>query len=381
MSIPQVIDIAKPVLGDEEWQALREPLESGWLTQGPKVRAFEEAFALRHGVRYAVATTSCTTALHLALSALNVGPGDEVIVPAFTFVATANAVLYCGATPIFVDVRLDTYNIDSALVSAAVTDRTRAVIPVHLFGLCADIESLRTAVPDRVAVIEDAACAAGSAYKGIPAGSLGLAGCFSFHPRKSITTGEGGMLTTDDEALAKRARTLRSHGASVSEEMRHHSRAPQVAPAFNVIGYNYRMTDLQAAIGLVQLGKLDRFIAERRIWASWYGEQLGDLEWLNLPVCPDNCTHGWQSFVARLRDDAPLKRNDLMARLQAMGISTRQGTHAVTELNYYRDRYDLRQKQFPNAAKLQEQTLALPLHNAMSPGDYERVSTALHSVV
>ena len=215
------IAISSPSLGDEEWRALREPLESGWLTQGPKVKAFEEAFAERHGVHYALATTSCTTALHLALAALGAGPGDEVILPAFTWIATANVILYCGATPVFVDVERDTYNINCAAVESAVTARTRAVIPVHLFGLCADMDSLRTALPDNVKIVEDAACAAGAEYKSVTAGGLGDLGCFSFHPRKSIATGEGGMLTTNDDVLAARATALRNHGAGVSEEVRH----------------------------------------------------------------------------------------------------------------------------------------------------------------
>lgn len=374
------IPIALPSTGEEEWRALREPLETGWLTQGPKVKAFEEAFARRHQVSHALATTSCTTALHLALAALGIGPGDEVIVPAFTWVATANAVLYCGATPVFVDVEPHTYNIDPELAAAAVTPRTKAAIPVHLFGLCADMDALRAGLPKHVALVEDAACAAGAAYKGRPAGGLGAAACFSFHPRKSITTGEGGMLTTDDAALAARAEVLRNHGASVPEEARHRGPQPYLLPDFDELGFNYRMTDLQAAVGLVQLGKLDGFIAERDRWARWYMEELAAVGWLRPPALPNGFSHAWQAFVTVVQDDAPAPRNELMARLQAKGVSTRPGTHAVTELGYYRQRFGLTPGRFPVAARLQAQTMALPLHNRMTADDYAYVVEALKSL-
>ena len=371
------IQIATPSTGEDEWQALREPLDSGWLTQGPKVRAFEEAFAQRHRVDHALATTSCTTALHLALAALGVGPGDEVIVPAFTWVATANVVLYCGATPVFVDVLPDSFNIDPQAVEAAVTGKTRAVIPVHLFGLCADIDALRAVLPAGVAIVEDAACAAGAEYHGRPAGGLGDAGCFSFHPRKSITTGEGGMLTTQDGALAERAERLRNHGAGVPEEVRHSGPAPYLMPSFDELGFNYRMTDLQGAVGLVQLGKLDRFVAERDRWARWYIQTLSRYQWLQMPLVPDGYRHAWQSFVTVVSPDAPLARNEIMERLHAAGISTRPGTHAVTDLGYYRDRFGTDPRGFPVASMLASQSMALPLHNRMSEEDYGYVVETL----
>ncbi len=247
------IQISLPSTGEEEWQACREPLMSGWLTQGPQVAAFENAFAERHGVKHALATTSCTSGLHLILAAMGIGPGDEVILPAFTWVATANVVLYCGATPVFADVDRATNNIDPADIARKLSPRTRAVIVVHLFGLCADMDAIRAAVPANVKIIEDAACAAGASYKGTTAGALGDAAAFSFHPRKSITTGEGGMVTTDDDQLAEVANMLRNHGASISEEQRHNGPRPYLLPEFNLLGYNYRMTDLQGAVGLVQL--------------------------------------------------------------------------------------------------------------------------------
>lgn len=223
------IQISLPSTGEDEWQATREPLMTGWLTQGPKVAAFEKAFAERHAVKHALATTSCTTGLHLILAAMGIGPGDEVIVPAFTWVATANVVLYCGATPVFVDVDRTTCNISPADVARKLSPRTRAVIAVHLFGLCADMDALRSVLPSHVPIIEDAACASGASYKGVPAGGLGLAAAFSFHPRKSITTGEGGMVTANDDALAETANQLRNHGASISEEQRHKAAAVPAA--------------------------------------------------------------------------------------------------------------------------------------------------------
>ncbi len=220
-----MIQISVPKTGEEEWLATKDPIMSGWLTQGPKVAAFEKLFLERHRVKHAMAMTSCTTALHAILAAMGVGPGDEVIVPSFTWVATANVVLYCGAKPVLVDIDVMNFNIDPKDVAKKITPKTKAIIAVHLFGLCADMDALKE-VAKGIPIIEDAACAAGSEYKGIPAGGLGLAGAFSFHPRKSVTTGEGGMVTTEDSDLAKIINSLRNHGASISEEERPNSAQP-----------------------------------------------------------------------------------------------------------------------------------------------------------
>ncbi|MDH4100572.1 MAG: DegT/DnrJ/EryC1/StrS family aminotransferase [Nitrospirota bacterium] len=375
------IQISLPCTGEEEWHAVKDPLMTGWLTQGPKVAEFEKAFAARHNVAYGLATTSCTTALHLILAAMDIGAGDEVIVPAFTWVATANVVLYCGATPIFVDIDPHTFNIDPNQIAAKVTQRTKAIIAVHLFGLCADIDAIKSAAPG-VPVIEDAACAAGSAYKGRSAGSLGHAAAFSFHPRKSVTTGEGGMVTTNDNALAEKMNMLRNHGASLSEEQRHKGPQPYLLPEFNLLGFNYRMTDLQGAVGLVQLSKLDRFIAERRSWARYYSENLADIPWLRPPFVPEGYDHSWQAYVCYVDESkAPISRNEIMACLQSKGISTRPGTHAVHMLGLYREKYGLRPEDFPAARDCDQNTMAIPLHNRMTSEDYDYVVTAIKEIV
>ena len=374
------IAISLPSTGDEEWQAAREPLLSGWLTQGPKVAAFEKAFAERHQVKHALACTSCTTGLHLILAAMGIGPGDEVIVPAFTWVASANAVLYCGATPVFADVDRTTFNIDPAGLAGKITPHTRAIVAVHLFGLCADLRAIEQVAPG-IPIIEDAACAAGASYHGRSAGSLGLAAAFSFHPRKSVTTGEGGMVTTADDDLAATVDMLRNHGASISEEQRHRGPRPYILAEFNLLGYNYRMTDLQGAVGLVQLAKLDRFIEERRRWAEYYRGELADLDWLNLPSVPDGYGHGWQSFVCMVDESrAPLPRNAIMEALQQRGIATRPGTHAVHMLGLYREKFGLEGDDFPGARDCDRYTMAIPLHNRMSSDDYAYVVDALRGL-
>jgi dTDP-4-amino-4,6-dideoxygalactose transaminase len=233
-------------------------------------------------------------------------------------------------------------------------------------------------LPGGVTIIEDAACASGAAYKGQPAGGLGDCAAFSFHPRKSITTGEGGMLTTNDPSLAEMANMLRNHGASISEEQRHQGPRPYLMADFNLLGFNYRMTDLQGAVGLVQLGKLDRFISERQRWAEFYREQLANISWLRMPVFPEQGTHAWQAFVVYVDPDtAPMPRNSLMEKLQGLGISTRPGTHAVHMLGYYRERFGLRPDHFPGARDCDANTMAIPLHNRMSEADFTYVVTAL----
>ena len=376
----RIIPISLPVTGEEEWQALKEPITTGWLTSGPKVRAFEEAFAARHNVKHAIAVTSATTALHLALIALDIKEGDEVIVPAFTWVSTANVVLYQGAKVVFVDIDSTTFNIDPDKLKDKITSKTKAIMVVHLFGLCAPMDEIKSIAGD-IPLIEDGACAAGSAYKGVPAGGLGLMGCFSFHPRKSITTGEGGMITTNDDALAEKLQILRNHGASISEEQRHHGAQPYILPDFNVLGYNYRMTDLQGALGCVQLKKLDSFIDERSKWANYYEQQLSSIEWIKTPSFTSDFKHGWQSYVLLIDEEkSPITRNQIMEKLQELGISTRPGTHAVHMLGFYANRYKMLPSDFPGAQIANDKSISIPLHNRMVKEDYQYIVNAIKSI-
>ena len=376
----RIIPISLPVTGQEEWEALKEPLMSGWLTSGPKVREFEQLFAERHGVKHALAVTSATTALHLALVALDIKEGDEVIVPAFTWVSTANVVLYCGAKVVFVDIDPFTFNIDAEDLSKRITSKTKAIIPVHLFGLCADMDKIKEIVGN-IPLIEDGACAAGASYKGTPAGGLGTIGCFSFHPRKSVTTGEGGMITTNDDELAEIMGMLRNHGASISEEQRHHGAKPYMLPDFNALGYNYRMTDLQGAVGVVQIKKLDQFINEREKWANFYTKELDSIPWLRTPKHGADYKHGWQSFVTFVDESkSPASRNEIMELLQQQGISTRPGTHAVHMLNFYKEKFNIQPSDYPGSQAANDYSMSIPLHNRMVAEDFDYVVSVIKAL-
>jgi perosamine synthetase len=381
------IPISRPFLGEEELAAVAEPLRDGWLVQGPRVAEFEAKFAAFCGAGHAVATTSCTTALHLAIVALGAGHGDEVVIPAFTWISTANVVEYVGARPVFCDVALESFNLDPDALAAAVSERTVGIIPVHLFGLAADMSAVRDLAARRALwVLEDAACALGTRTAGRHAGTLGNAGCFSFHPRKSITTGEGGMLVTGDAELAGAARSLRDHGASRTDYARHTGPGSFRLADYERLGFNYRMTDLQGALGSAQMDRVDWILSERAAQAAFYQHALGDLEWLRTPRVPDGETHGWQAYVCTYAPEEPTManlavlgagRDRLMAALEQEGIATRPGTHAPVETGLYRERYGLKSGQFPGALLAQSLSIALPLFAGLSEPEQERVAQAV----
>lgn len=377
MTHRDLLPLTRPVFGEEEIAALRECLASGWVTQGPMTQALEDLVGRRQQVRHAIACSNCTAGLHVALLALGLGPGDEVIVPSFTWVTSAHVAEYVGARAIFCDVDPGTFNIDVASMQAAVTPRTRAVMPVHLFGLAADLDAVG-AVARRhgLLVIEDAACAIGARYHDRPVGSVGAIGCFSFHPRKIVTTGEGGMLTTQDDELAARMRRIRNHGASPA---RSPVRPFDMGP-FDELGFNYRLSDIQAAVGIAQMRRLDSLIEERRACARRYEDMLERVPWVLPPNAPRGCFHTYQAYVVTLTDDAPVSRNDAMLELERRGIQTRPGTLAVHTTGYYQQKYKLRPEDFPASWRAQERTITLPLFPGMTEAQQSRVVAALESL-
>jgi perosamine synthetase len=363
------VPFARPRFYGGEAEALAAVIESGWVSQGPRVQAFEQAFAARVGAEHAIATTNCTTALHLALYAAGVRPGDEVIVPSLSFIATANAVWHCGATPVFADVDPRTYNLDPVAARRALTTRTKAIMPVHQIGLPADMDAfLALGREHEVAIVEDAACAIGATYKGRPIGSLGPLACFSLHPRKVITTGEGGMITTNDAELADRLRKLRQHAMDLSDLARHGA-TDVVFEAYPERGWNCRMTDLQAALGLCQLEALDEILAERRRQAERYTAALADAPWLEVPYEPDYAVRTWQSYAVRLRSGAPLSRTEVMRRLLHDGIATRRGVMAI----HHEAAYSGADVLLPHTEAAAREALMLPLFPGLSDAQQDHV--------
>ena len=380
------IPIARTSLTETEIQGVLEPLRSGWLVQGPKVREFEEKWCAFTGARHSVAVTSCTSALHLSLAALGFGPGDEAIVPAFTWISTANVVEHLGGKVVFCDIDLNTFNIDTTKLEELIGPRTRAILPVHLFGLSADMTAIQSiAKRHGLRVVEDAACGFGSRFHGAHVGTFGDTGCFSFHPRKAITTGEGGMITTNDNGLAERLRRLRDHGAAISDLQRHLGSRPYLLADHPEAGYNQRMTDLQAALGCAQMDRAAEIIGERQRLAARYDKAFAGLEWLKTPVRLQDYEHGYQSYpclfeptramaAAALRDVAEIKninecRNAWMDQLQQVGISTRPATHAVHMLSFYQRKYALTPEDLPNAFAANDCSISLPLFHGMAEAE------------
>jgi perosamine synthetase len=373
-----VIPIAMPLLAEAEADAAREAVLSGWVSQGPQVAAFEREFAALVDAPYACAVSNCTTALHLALKAMDIEPGDEVITASHSFIATANCIRYCGATPVFVDIDPDTYNIDPTRVAEAITSRTRAILAIHQMGMPCDLAAL-TALADRhgVVLIEDAACAAGSQIRiseswdrvGKPHGQIA---CFSFHPRKVITTGEGGMLTTASSEFDRTFKLLRQHGMSVPDTVRHGS--PQVIfEDYLVVGFNYRMTDIQAAVGRKQLERLPDLVSLRRTLAARYAELLGNIEGLSLPLEPDWARSNWQSYCVRL--PGRLDQRTVMQALLDQGIATRRGIMCSHREAPYAD--DARRHDLHHSELAQDHSILLPIYAQMSEADQARVVSAL----
>jgi dTDP-4-amino-4,6-dideoxygalactose transaminase len=369
-----MMNITEPSFDESEIALLRECLNSKWVTQGPLTERFEKLVAEKHGVRHAMACTSCTAALHLATLALKLGPGDEVIVPAFTWVTSAHSAEYVGAKPIFVDVDLTTFNIEPHALEAAITPRTKAIVAVHLFGLAAPMNEIKAVAKKHdIAVIEDAACAIGTTYKDVPVGGIGDVGCFSFHPRKAVTTGEGGAVTTNRDDIAAMVRSQRNHGATGLPDPSLEPHGPWTMARFDNLGFNLRLSDIQAAVGVAQMAKLDRLLAERRRLGRRYSEMLAEMNSIARPIGGDVDGHAYQSYVIRILEGGRRHRNEVMAALAEKQIQTRPGTHAVHRLGYYATKYALRPDAFPNAAIAEDTTITLPIFPGMTDDDQQRV--------
>ncbi len=373
-----MIPITRPCIGSEESRAASEAVESGWLTQGPRVAEFERQFANYCGTQHAVAVTSGTTALHLSLLVLGIGPGDEVICPSMSYIATANAIRHAGARPVFADIDPLTYNLDPRAAEQQITSRTRAILIVHQIGLPADLDGFLTiAGRHRIPIVEDAACAAGSSYRGNRIGGHTAMACFSFHPRKVMTTGEGGMITTNDSQFAAQLRLLRHHGMDIPDAVRHQSQ--QVLAEQHVcLGYNYRMTDVQAAIGIEQLKKLDWIVGRRRELAARYSQAFSNHAWLRPPFVPEGVEPNFQSYAVQLTDQAPCSRNQLMQRLLDAGIATRRGIMLAHLEPAFQDMGP--HPPLTQSLLASSKSLLLPLYPQMTASEQSQVIEAIRAI-
>jgi dTDP-4-amino-4,6-dideoxygalactose transaminase len=370
-----MIPIAKPYIGKEEAQYAYDTILTGWVTQGPKVQEFEEKFAAYTGAKYAVAVSNCTTALHLSMIVAGIGVGDEVICPSMSYIATANCIKYVGAIPVFAEVNSETYNIDVLDAEKKITSKTKAILIVHQIGMPADIDAFR-ALCDKynLILIEDAACAIGSSYKGKKIGSHSDLVCFSFHPRKVITTGDGGMITTGREDYAQKLKLLRQHGMSVNDRVRHESNKLIFEDHLEV-GYNYRMTDIQAAVGIRQLERLDWIVEERRKIAEYYINALKEISCLRLPTEVSGYKTNYQSFSIYLKETCPVSRNVLMERLLDKGISSRRGIMTSHRESAYKDEYS--GVKLPVSEDASDRSIIIPLFVPMEEKDLEYIVSSL----
>lgn len=369
------IPIAKPYLTEDEAQNAYDTILSGWVTQGPRVEEFEEKFAAHVGSKYAVAVSSCTTALHLSFIVSGIGPGDEVICPSMSFIATANAIKHAGAIPVFGEVNSE-YNLDAVHSESLINEKTKAILLVHQIGMPADIDAFKSLCEEyNLILIEDAACAIGSSYKENQIGSHSDLVCFSFHPRKVITTGDGGMITTSNKAYCDRLKLLRHHGMSLSDRERHLSKKV-VREEYLEVGYNYRLTDIQASIGIKQLEKLDWMIEERKKIASRYNEALKDIEYVKLPLEKEGYSSNYQSYCITLRDSCPISRNDLMERLLEKEISTRRGIMLAHLEPAYKE--DYAEIKLPVSEQISDSGVLLPLYVGMKD---EEITYVIEEVI
>ncbi len=366
-----VIAIAKPYLTKEDAQAAYDTILTGWITQGPCVQEFEEKFANYVGSKYAVALSNCTTALHLAMIVGGIKNDNEVICPSMSYVATANAIKYVGATPVFAEVNPATYNIDVHDAEKRITEKTKAILIVHQIGMPADIDAFRALCDKhKLLLIEDAACAAGSAYKGNKIGSHSDLVCFSFHPRKVITTGDGGMITTNNEAYASRIKLLRQHAMSVNDRVRHGS-SKIIFEDHVEVGYNYRLTDIQASVGIQQLSKLDWIISERRKIAAQYQNAFLDIPYIRVPKEEEGYFTNWQSFSIYLKPECPVQRNDLMQLMLDNGVATRRGIMTSHRESAYT--MECEGVHLPISEDAADRSILIPLYIPMLQSDIDEV--------